>query len=598
MSHSRDEDEPIDRTSVDNDCSGSKSSGKDTAAVAEPSHGSVERCASPHTIEDEQPRRRSFVENATGLGGCDEPPQDEGHDIGLTSASQTLQSAQVDRSDVSTSVVLSDEDELRQSPVKSVSKLSQGLKDNDKSCGNTQMVFDAFEEDQQRATCSASLETNSCAPGILSPEKTSFVSAELSATGPKPENQLPNARSSTSIDFHRLELEAEQMDVEKKRETSTQATLPDLSDHASISDKNVSPTISENFLYRKRKFGDAPHKEEPETKVFCSGSDPCSNAAVPERTIRVNEREKIYDCVTSLLLKNKHCCATARLVNETHEKLCGERFARPKLLFEAYLVELLATSGSQFTFGNQYGGPGASWVFCKPEERGVKFNKAISLPHAELLPEIVNLCKSHLLSLPTQEAKMDVLTESALENFSSRLSKHAIKCKELKFLFRCLILVGCLQDKMKRFYFNENTLLLLPKDVTVFSQSVDLVSTHGSIHVPPDPARNASKMSASEPPCLETSARARSQDKSKAQRKVAAALDLVAGFIRTRGPLTKTLLRDIWSTEASKDLVKVLGTGVSFTLAFRKFEKCFPTSADGSLTVNESMLNQLKQTLL
>jgi len=269
-SNSCDEDEPIIGTNLHNDCSGSKSSGKDTA-VAEPSHDCVERCASRHYTEKKQSRCQSFAENEISLGGCDKPPQDEGHDIGLTSASQSLQSAQVDRADVSTSVVNSGEDELRQSPVKSVSKPSQGLKDNDKSCGNTQMVGDAFNQDQQRATCSASLETNSCAPGILSPEKTSFVSAELSATGRKPDNRSQNARSSTSTDNSPLVLKEEQMDVDTKRETSTQATLPDLSDHASISDKNVSPTISENFLYRKRKFN--PHNEEHETKVFCSGSE-------------------------------------------------------------------------------------------------------------------------------------------------------------------------------------------------------------------------------------------------------------------------------------------------------------------------------------
>jgi len=388
------------------------------------------------------------------------------------------------------------------------------------------------------------------------------------------------------------------MDVDTKRETPTQATLPDSSDHVSISDKNISQTSSENFLFRKRKFY-PPHNEEHETKVFCSGSDPCFNAAAPERTVRVNEREKIHDCLTSLLLENKHCCATAQLVNETHEMLFGEKHARPKLLVEAQVLELLATFGSQFTFGNQYGGPGASWVFYKPEERGVKFNKAISLPSAELLPEIVNLCKSHLLSLPTQEEIMDVLTELVLNKFYLRLSIHPIQSKESKFLSRCLILVGCLRDKMKRFYFNENTLsLFLHRKAKGLCQSVDLVSAHESIRVSPERIKKTSKASISEPSNWQTSARARSQDKSKAQRKVAAALDLVAGFIRTRGPLTKTLLRDIWSAEASKDLVTVLGTGVSFTLAFRKFEKCFPTSADGSLTVNESMLNRFKEKLL
>ena len=334
-----------------------------------------------------------------------------------------------------------------------------------------------------------------------------------------------------------------------------------------FSGASVGKSINSATSVSKKRKSNHPSCCERRKDEACSSGLVRSADATDERRLAHRQRRiKMQECATAYLVEHSCSVATALLVVDLYEKFSGEEFAKNKLAFEACILDFLTAPGSQFALGNQTGGPGASWVFYKPEGRGMKFNKAISLPHAELLPEIVNLCNSHL-SQPKRGEEIDVLTDLVSDKLRSGLSH--IQSNELKFLFRCLILVGCLRDKMKRFYFSKTApvLYLRPVDTTPLTS--------------PGPQPSSS--------------RARGHSETKVQPGKVKAVDAIADLIRRRGPLTKTDLRDIWSAEASKEAVKVIGTGVSFTLAFREFEKCFPTSADGTLTVNESMLEQFKQ---
>jgi len=324
-------------------------------------------------------------------------------------------------------------------------------------------------------------------------------------------------------------------------------------------------------------------------------SSTSSLAPAPSTAQKGSYRErqrKIRHFLSSYLTQEDFCAETQKLLEMSKEHFSGERFARSTLALRGYVLEHLAESGPRFVFSNRFGGPGATWVFYRPNRtnRIADNNNSISLPYTELLPEIITSCKAHLISAPKNRENLSNLTSLVVSKHGERML--LLDDDEKLIVSQYLVLIGCLKS-LEFFVFAKTEPIIFIRRETVFAdhplhQTEPHAHPSSLSHYANDKSP-ASRSRAAVPPSPASPPPSRA---AKTRPKVSDALHLVTRIIRTRGPITKTELRDTWSAEASKDLHKVLGSGVSFTLAFRKFQDCFPVAADGTLTVNEAALEQ------
>ena len=347
-----------------------------------------------------------------------------------------------------------------------------------------------------------------------------------------------------------------------------------------VSDSDISSTSVEPSTFQfpnqapvtasKRsgsQYGRPAEGPYPDTHVSstsaCDPSAPSLENSARERSRKIGEFARWYLSSRNLRAQTSH------LLEAAYQRFAAKRFARSRLALEAYVLEHLAASGHQFGFGNRFGGPGASWVFYRPQQYASTPENAINLPHAEFLPEIVHLCRSHLQRAPQKKQDLKVLAQAVMDSVGPKMLQ--LEKEELPCVCRCLVLIGCLKNL----------------EFFVFIRSQPEICLRGvppTIHPGPMPRHTPTFPP---PPTRKADPRSATNE----------ALLLIADIIRNRGPITKTELRDIWSAEARKDLRKVLGTGVSFALSFRKFESCFPASANGILCVNDKCLERfLKST--
>ena len=372
--------------------------------------------------------------------------------------------------------------------------------------------------------------------------------------------------------------------VEVKQREPTPATKG-AEEVVSVGDVRI-PSHGADVVYRKRKLDDDP-AQDTENRISC-----------PRRPEPANPtdgtRRELHDALTTCLSDLNFFAPTQKVLDAVRARLCDERLVRSRVALEGRALEHLALSGDQFAFGSYYGGPGASWVLYRPQMAGRAKVCAPSLPHIELLSEVVEWCETQLANRPEYRENLSSLSALAAGQFRPKMS--ITSDVEVAAICRWLILIGCVRHPERFAFPNEQRAIHLRKSVTCKLKPKVASSTRvaGEAGLAP-PEKRPNPPDTKTPRMQPTSSPSASPT---SQSKAVRVLDLIADVIRSRGPLTKTKLRDIWSAEASKDLVKVLGTGVSFAFAFRKFEKCFPTSADGSLTVNESMLNRFKKKLV
>ena len=306
--------------------------------------------------------------------------------------------------------------------------------------------------------------------------------------------------------------------------------------------------------------------------------------------------KKIQAFATEFLEKNGNSCEAQVLFDQAYLQFRNERFARSMLACEAYVRDFIATTEDNcFSFGNQFGDVGVTWVFYSPL-RFKRFNRTeTSIPCAELLPEVLDVVYTFVNSKLQKKAPLQAVCERVANCFSR--SFETFNAQEVLPVCKNLVLIACIRN-LRWFFFGKVEPIVYVRQ-TLEHSSPSLASSQKhfrvSVTLATGPGQGIDHSSDITPTFFTssdvTTATSIKQKQSKmsgtAAKNTVAALKRMGEILRQHGPIKKTVLKDLWLKNSNSNHQKVFGTGVSFSLQLRKFEAYFPTSSSGKVYVDE-----------
>ena len=283
-----------------------------------------------------------------------------------------------------------------------------------------------------------------------------------------------------------------------------------------------------------------------------------------------HDREQVFNnCLSSYFTRQgTYRCEVDPLLSSIYYSLRKERFAKSPLAFEAYFYDYLGFSKycNSFMLTDIEGKLSVTRTFPTHEH-------AMKLPSLQgfeqILPYIAKECHRMLLTKPGFRDATDNIAEHVAESMKAEFA-----VAETVPLCRVLVLVACIRN-LKNF---------------IFDRYNDSIKARENVPQPVQPPLPPKKQS--QDTCTPIS-KANANDEYLKRR----AVQMISQILSESGSMTKSQLKAQWFEKAPKDLIKYMGSGVSFTLSLRNFESCFPVTQNGVISMKEMEVRKYLQYL-
>lgn len=272
-----------------------------------------------------------------------------------------------------------------------------------------------------------------------------------------------------------------------------------------------------------------------------------------------HDRDMIFkNCLCTYFKKqNTYRSEVDPLLSAIYHSLRKERFAKSPLAFEAYFYDYLGFSKycSSFMLTDI---EGKLFVTQTTQDQTLKLPSLQGFE--QILPYIAKECYRMLLTKPGFRDATDNIAEHVADSMKSEFA-----VAETVPLCRVLVLVACIRN-LKNF---------------IFDRYNDSIKAREDVPQPDNPSIPQRKPT---PTALQKPFSKVTKNDEELKRRV---VQLLSKILGESGTMSKSQLKAQWFEKAPKDLIKYMGSGVSFTLSLRNFESCFPVTQNGVISMKE-----------